>query len=214
VPEINLLQQQHSSVLRKTHSQPHTKNQVGGGLKAQTLAAITSTKAACKSTPSDPHPHPRAKSMPGTTDCDVRLVKNSVEAKTSVTRALFAKLRSDDRKIRSKSGSPQLLTKQIQRHNIAEGIRSTLTSLKSRSQEDLSRIDGGGGGGGGTGGGKAESGGDGSSYSDSDGSTVGGATASDACVASSSIAGVSGVTDSQTHQLNVSLAMGVYVANQ
>lgn len=118
-PEINVLQ--HGSVLRKTHSQPHsTKN---------------STNPLMTGKAKDAYKRSSKKSVPTTKGSEVESAKPearpSFEASTSDPS--LQKLRSEDRGLRSKSNSPQ------PKRNIIEGIRCTLMPFKSRSQEDLFR---------------------------------------------------------------------------
>lgn len=117
-PEINVLQ--HGSVLRKTHSQPHsTKN------------SINPLPGKAK----DAYKRSSKKSVPTTKGSETESAKPearpSIDASTSDPS--LQKLRSEDRGLRSKSNSPQ------PKRNIIEGIRYTLMPFKSHSQEDLFR---------------------------------------------------------------------------
>lgn len=117
-PEINILQ--HGSVLRKTHSQPHsTKNSINpqsgkGGKDAYKRSSKKSVPTIKGSATEQPKPEPQ-----------------SIDASSSDPS--LRKLKSEDRNLRSKSNSPQ------PKRNIIEGIRYTLMPFKSRSQEDLVR---------------------------------------------------------------------------
>jgi len=176
------------SALRKTHSQPHSRLYVN---QHRSAAANDSTGGDTASEHENIWQPQRTRSIPRSHDCDYGLVQIEVSpelkgAGGSRTKALFAKLRSSDRKTRSKSGSPQCPKRRLHHlHNLFDGIRNTLAPppQKTQSHEDLmvqirrgwrAR--------------RAESGEDGgSSISGSESSSLGGMTTRSAvCVATSS----------------------------
>lgn len=118
-PEINVLQ--HGSVLRKTHSQPHsTKNLIN----PPSDKGKDAYKRSCK------------KSVPTIKSSVIERMKLP-EAQSlidgSTSDPSLQKLKNEDEGLRSKSNSPQ------PKRNIIEGICYNLMPFKSRSQEDLVR---------------------------------------------------------------------------